>query len=53
MIGARSQDEFVAARRPDWQELDRLLLHEGIRSQEGRRRHLARWPRSTARSAPI
>ncbi|CAN91550.1 MULTISPECIES: stage II sporulation protein M [Sorangium] len=28
MIGARSQDEFVAARRPDWQELDRLLLHD-------------------------
>ncbi|WP_437533935.1 stage II sporulation protein M [Sorangium sp. So ce726] len=29
MISARSQDEFVAARRPDWQELDRLLLHDG------------------------
>ncbi len=33
MIGARSQDEFVAARGADWRELDRLLgggdsLHE-------------------------
>ena len=28
MIGARSQDEFVAARRPDWQELDRLLIDD-------------------------
>ncbi|WP_441288364.1 stage II sporulation protein M [Sorangium sp. KYC3313] len=28
MIGARSQDEFVAARRRDWQELDGLLLHD-------------------------
>ena len=25
MIGARSQDEFVAARAPEWRELDRLL----------------------------
>ncbi|WP_437898509.1 stage II sporulation protein M [Sorangium sp. So ce124] len=29
MIGARSQDEFVAARRQDWQELDHILLDGG------------------------
>ncbi len=26
MIGARSQDDFVAARSPSWKELDRLLV---------------------------